>query len=114
MVNVKEQNVKYYIPYTDMNYVDFTKIVDLAEPIDKKLDISKHDFDFLAKEAKIKDKRKEENPYNFALDSEHSYDVRYLDILQKAGFEELNTSNECTNDTAFRGDEIALIARRRN
>jgi hypothetical protein len=115
-VNVKEQNVDYYIPYTELNYVDFTKIVDITKPIDKKLDISKarHDFDFLAKEAKIKDKRKEENPYNFALDSEHSYDVRYLDILQKAGFEELNTSNECTNDTAFRGDEIALIARRRN
>ena len=113
-VNVKEQNVDYYIPYTELNYVDFTKIVDLKTPIDKKLDISKHDFDFLAKEAKIKDKRKEENPYNFALDSEYGYDVRYLGILQKAGFEELNISRECTNDTAFRGDEIALIARRRN
>ena len=110
MVNVKEQNVKYYIPYVEMNYVNFAAL-DITKRSDKKLDISKHDFDFLAKEAKIKDKRKEENPYNFALDSEHSYDVRYLDILQKAGFEELNTSNECTNDTAFRGDEIALIAR---
>jgi len=116
MVNVKEQNVKYYIPYVEMSYVDFTKIVDLAEPIDKKIDISKarYDFDYKVKEAKIKDKRKEENPYNFALDSEYGYDVRYLDILQKAGFEELNTSRECTNDTAFRGDEIALIARRRS
>ena len=112
-VNVKEQNVMYYIPYVEVNYVNFAAL-DITKRSDKKLDISKHDFDFLAKEAKIKDKRKEENPYNFALDSEHSYDVRYLDILQKAGFEELNTSNECTNDTAFRCDEIALIARRGN
>lgn len=114
-VNVKEQNVAYYIPYVEMSYVNFA-VLDITKMSDKKLDISKarYDFDFLAKEAKIKDKRKEESPYYFALDSEYGYDVRYLDILQKAGFEELNTSRECTNDTAFRGDEIALIAKRRN
>ena len=115
-VNVKEQNVDYYIPYIELNYVDFTKIVDLAEPIDKKLDISKarHDFDYKVKEAKIEEKRGKYNPYHFPLDSEYSYDVRYLDILQKAGFEELNTSKECNNATSFIGNEIALIARRTN
>ena len=49
---------------------------------------------------------------NTILDSEYSYDVRYLDILQKAGFEELNTSREPNNAMAFKGNEIALIARR--
>ena len=113
-VNVKEQNVDYYIPYIELNYVDFTKIVDLKTPIDKQLDISKHDFDYKVKEAKIEEKRGKYNPYHFALDSEYSYDVRYLDILQKAGFEELNTSRESNNAMAFIGNEIALIARRTN
>lgn len=115
-VNVKEQNVMYYIPYIELNYVDFTKIVDITKPIDEKIDISKarYDFDYKVKEAKIEEKRKKEKPYHFPLDSEHSYDVRYLDILQKAGFEELHISKEDNNDMAFRGNEIALIARRRN
>jgi hypothetical protein len=115
-VNVKEQNVNYYIPYTELNYVDFTKIVDIKTPIDKQLDISKarYDFDFLVKEAKIEEKRGKYNPYHFPLDSEYSYDVRYLDILQKAGFKELHTSKESNNATSFIGNEIALIARRTN
>lgn len=118
-VNVKEKEVKYYIPSTVLNdrtcgYMDFTKIVDLKEPIDKKLDISKvrYDFDYYAKEAKIEDKRNKEKPYRFALDGEHGYDVRYLDIFQKAGFTELHISREHKNDVSFIGKEIALIARR--
>jgi hypothetical protein len=110
-VNVKEQNVDYYIPYTEMNYVNFA-VLDNTKSIDKKLDISKHDFDYLAKEAKIEEKRGKEKPYHFPLDSEYSYDVRYLDILQKAGFEELHISKESNNAMAFRDNEIAFIARR--
>ena len=106
-VNVKEQNVKYYIPYTELNYVNFA-VLDIKKPIDKKLDISKHDFDYKVKE----EKRGKEKPYYFALDSEYGYDVRYLDILQKAGFEELHISKESNNAMAFRGNEIAFIARR--
>ncbi len=119
-VNVKEEKVKYYIPYTEMNdratYMDFTKIVDLAEPSYKQLDISKvrYNFDYYAKEAKIEEKRNKEKPYRFSLDSEHSYDVRFLDILQKAGFEELHISREKHNDSAFIYNEIALIARRKD
>lgn len=112
-VNVKEKEVKYYIPYTKMNYVNFA-VLDITKSIDKKIDISKHDFDFLAKEAKIEEKRGKESPYYFALDSEHGYDVRYLDILQKAGFEELHISKESNNAMAFRDNEIAFIARRMN
>lgn len=110
-VNVKEQNVNYYIPYVDMNYVNFA-VLDIKTSIDKKKDISKHDFDYLAKEAKIEEKRGKEKPYYFALDSEYGYDVRYLDILQKAGFEELHISKESNNAMAFRDNEIAFIARR--
>lgn len=118
-VNVKEKEVKYYIPSTILNdrtfdYMDFTKIVDLKEPIDIKLDISKvrYDFDYYAKEAKIADKRNKETPYTFALDGEHLYDVRYLDVFQKAGFTELHISREHKNDVSFIDKEIALIARR--
>jgi hypothetical protein len=118
-VNVKDNAIDYYIPATVLNdrtvgYMDFTKIVDLKEQIDIKLDISKvrYDFDYYAKEAKIEDKRNKEKPYRFALDSEHGYDVRYLDIFQKAGFTELYISREHQNDMSFIGKEIALIARR--
>lgn len=118
-VNVKDNAIDYYIPSTvltdrTVGYMDFTKIIDLKEPIDKKLDISKvrYDFDYYAKEAKIEDKRKKEKPYNFALDGEHLYDVRYLDIFQKAGFTELYISREHNNDVSFIDKEIALIARR--
>ena len=114
-VNVKEQNVAYYIPYIDMNYVNFA-VLGVTRSIDKKIDISKarHDFDFLTKEAKNEEKRGKYNPYHFPLDSEHSYDVRYLDILQKAGFEDLHISKESNNAMAFRDNEIAFIARRIN
>lgn len=120
-VILKEKEVKYYIPSTVLNdrtvgYMDFTKIVDLKEPIYIKLDISKvrYDFDYYAKEAKIEDKRNKEKPYRFALDGEHSYDVRYLDIFQKAGFTELYISREYQNDASFIGKEIAFIARRKD
>jgi len=112
-VNVKEQNVDYYIPYVGMNYVNFA-VLGVTKSIDKMIDISKYDFDFLTKESKIEEKRGKESPYHFPLDSEHSYDVRYLDILQKAGFKELHILKESNNAMAFRDNEIAFIARRIN
>ena len=81
----------------------------------KQLDISKVRIILIImlRKQRLKIKRnKRKSHTRFSLDSEHSYDVRYLDILQKAGFEELHISREKHNDASFIYNEIAVIARR--